>query len=179
LVYLDYLTGLYNRRAFEKLLEQTLLQVARAGGSVGLVMIDGNGFKRINDVYGHEVGDKTICFLAEQLRRVIRHADVVARLGGDEFAVILFNPGEQGVYALAKRIREILAEAFQTVPRGVQEISVSIGGTFRVFGQDSHLDQKAMALELLKEADQALYHAKERKAVETTPFFLFERPDQE
>jgi len=84
----DQLTGLPNRRLFEDRLTQALQHSERTGTRMALIMIDLNGFKRINDSLGHEVGDRLLQHIAQALRHVIRTGDVLARLGGDEFIII-------------------------------------------------------------------------------------------
>lgn len=85
----DYLSGLPNRRLFEDRLEMALRQADRHQTKVGLIMIDGQNFKQINDTYGHEMGDEIIKQLARRLELAVREGDTVARLGGDEFAIVL------------------------------------------------------------------------------------------
>ncbi|WP_162299681.1 GGDEF domain-containing protein [Marinospirillum perlucidum] len=102
----DTLTGLYNRRRMYQLAEQELARVHRNGGSLGLVLIDLDHFKQINDTYGHPTGDAVLKAFAGMLVKEIREQDVAVRMGGEEFAVILPDSDLSSAYALAERIRE-------------------------------------------------------------------------
>ena len=85
----DPLTGLANRRTFEKEMERSLSTARRHGRSHGLLLIDVDNFKSVNDRLGHTMGDKVLCHISSLLRQNIRATDIAARLGGDEFCVIL------------------------------------------------------------------------------------------
>ena len=85
----DPLTGLWNHRAFHERLRNELVRASSERGSVALVMLDLDDFKRVNDVYGHAVGDQVLAELADELRAAVRQADDVCRIGGEEFAIIL------------------------------------------------------------------------------------------
>ena len=87
----DDLTGLPNRRLFDDRLAQAILQGTRTGGKTGLFLLDLNGFKNINDSFGHQAGDELLCAISENLTRVLRSSDTLARIGGDEFAIIVSN----------------------------------------------------------------------------------------
>src|SRR6185503_3765627 len=86
----------------------------RSGGGLAAMMLDLDGFKKINDTYGHAVGDQLLCGVAQRLRGVLRDSDTVGRLGGDEFVVIL-EDGSPGIDSamVAERIRVVLAEPFE------------------------------------------------------------------
>lgn len=85
----DPLTGLPNRRLFDDRLSQAMLQAARMHSRVGFFMLDLNGFKEVNDRFGHEAGDEVLCQVSRNLRSAIRSSDTLARIGGDEFAIIV------------------------------------------------------------------------------------------
>jgi len=104
----DALTGLYNHRAFHDRLRQALLQASAAHDTVALVMLDLDDFKKVNDVYGHGVGDQLLHQVADVLRASVRTTDVVCRVGGEEFAVILPSGDLRSSTALAQRIGEQL-----------------------------------------------------------------------
>ena len=87
----DDLTGLPNRRLFDDRLSQALLQGTRTGARTGLIMLDLNGFKLVNDSLGHTAGDELLCTVTENLTRMLRSSDTLARVGGDEFAIIVSN----------------------------------------------------------------------------------------
>jgi diguanylate cyclase (GGDEF)-like protein len=106
----DALTGLYNHRAFHDRLRQELLRASAAKGTVALVMLDLDDFKKVNDVYGHGIGDHLLQQVADVLRGSVRGSDVVCRVGGEEFAVILPAGDIRSSTALAERIGEELAK---------------------------------------------------------------------
>ena len=120
----DSLTGLFNHRYFHERLRLELTRASGAHAGVGLVMMDIDDFKKVNDVYGHAIGDQVLAELAEQLRRAVRGTDVVCRIGGEEFAVIV--PAGEGAHALAlaNRLALRLAQVEFDVTGG---IAVSIG----------------------------------------------------
>ncbi len=120
----DSLTGLYNHRYFHERLRRELTRAASEHEHVVLVMMDIDDFKKVNDVFGHAVGDDVLAELADHLRATVRATDVVCRIGGEEFAVILPGSDEAQAVALATRLAKRLDEiAFDLAGR----ISVSIG----------------------------------------------------
>jgi len=104
----DALTGLYNHRAFHDRLRQALMRASAEHGTVALVMLDLDDFKKVNDIYGHGIGDQFIQLVAEVLRATVRASDVVCRVGGEEFGVILPSGDLRSSVALAERIGEAL-----------------------------------------------------------------------
>jgi diguanylate cyclase (GGDEF)-like protein len=148
----DYLTGLYNRREFERRLEAEIRRTARHGGEVALVLLDADDFKYCNDSYGHQAGDQVLQALAARVGAVIRSEDTAARYGGDEFAVVLPQTNVAGACAAAEKIqRELQQLCFGWADDGWQ-LSVSIGVA-------SSEDELSSSL-LLQKADRALYQAK-------------------
>jgi diguanylate cyclase (GGDEF)-like protein len=117
----DLLTGLYNRRCFEDLLAQAVGQARRYGWSFSLVLLDLDGFKRINDRHGHAAGDALLSRIGEELRLVLRRGDIAARFGGDELALILAATTADEVPLLIERLREGLSTGLAS------EVSFSIG----------------------------------------------------
>src|SRR5688500_13154085 len=148
----DSLTGLYNHRYFHERLRRELTRGSSAHESVGLVMMDIDDFKKVNDVYGHGVGDQMLAGLADELRAAVRSTDVVCRIGGEEFAVIV--PAGQAKHALA--LATPLTQRPDLVEiEGAGRISVSIG--------ISHgPEQAANARELIACAEAAMMTAKAR-----------------
>ena len=142
----DQLTGLANRRAFDEGLDEAIARAARSGEPVGLLVIDLDDLKRINDDGGHTAGDQALCDAAAALRASVRAGDLPCRLGGDEFAVVL--PGADAASALlvAERAQRALAEA--------------TGGRSTFSGGIS-IDVSATPHELYREADRAAYRAKQ------------------
>jgi len=120
----DSLTGLYNHRSFHERLRRELTRASAAHETVGVVMLDIDDFKKINDVYGHAVGDQILAELADQLRLTVRGSDVVCRIGGEEFAVIVPSTDVVSTLALATRLAERL-EHVDFLLAG--KVSVSVG----------------------------------------------------
>lgn len=152
----DDLTGLYNRRGFLTCAEQQL-RIARRQGKDALVMyIDMNGFKQINDNFGHSVGDRALIAVGHLLRKTVRECDVVARIGGDEFTILALDANSHGARAIQYRIERglitINTEGTFPVP-----LSLTTGFT-RVRPSDT-----AELTELLARADSLLCHRKRRR----------------
>lgn len=153
--YLDPGTGLPNRFLFFDRLKVALQQADRAGGKVGLMFLDLDRFKLINDTLGHPVGDELIKSVAQRLESVVCKSDTIARLGGDEFTIlvnILKEPEE--VIQLARRIMEAMAKPFQ-LQRHELHISASIGIGF-------YPDDAPDAEKLVQRSDMAMYQAKQK-----------------
>jgi diguanylate cyclase (GGDEF)-like protein len=120
----DSLTSLYNHRYFHENLRAELTRASRNRGSVALLMLDIDDFKKVNDIYGHGVGDQVLRELAEQLKAAVRGSDVVCRLGGEEFGVVMGSCGARDAIGLAKRLTERLTE-IEFGPAG--KITISVG----------------------------------------------------
>jgi len=149
----DSLTGLFNRREFERMLESESERSVRFRLPVGLAMIDVDHFKAINDAHGHPVGDKVLRELAGWLVTVLRSVDRVARFGGDEFAVLLVQTDAAGARAAAQRVCDTIAhELFWVAEDRSLKITVSIG----VAAWSMNTDATGM----IAAADAALYAAK-------------------
>jgi diguanylate cyclase (GGDEF)-like protein len=121
----DSLTGLYNHRYFHERLRRELTQASSAHENVGLVMLDIDDFKRVNDVYGHAVGDQILAELADHLRATVRGSDVVCRIGGEEFAVIVPSTDAASTVALGTRLGQRL-EAAEFMLAGRVTLSIGI-----------------------------------------------------
>ena len=153
----DALTGLPNRSYFQDFLSHALARAQRDRAQVSLLFIDLDRFKHINDSQGHEVGDQVLRIVAARLEEQLRADDFVARLGGDEFAVILSHPpASRAAARVARKLLDSLAESFRLGPRRYA-IGASIG--ISVYPDDG-LD----AATLLRQADLAMYQAKERRS---------------
>jgi len=124
LAHTDSLTGLYNHRFFHERLNAELARAVRSSDLVALMMLDIDDFKRLNDIYGHGVGDDVLAGLSEILRDMVRASDIVCRLGGEEFAIILPSNGVLEAQGLSLRLRERLGHT-TFAPAGA--ITVSIG----------------------------------------------------
>ena len=146
----DSLTGLANRGLITERIGQAL---ARSGGTsvVGVLFLDLDDFKIVNDSYGHEYGDRLLLAVAERLTATLRPGDVAARIGGDEFAALVIAPSSTAIEAVASRIVSVLAEPFTIGDRIVSGLA-SIGVATSEDGADGQ--------DLLRQADLALYVAK-------------------
>jgi two-component system, cell cycle response regulator len=152
LAHSDALTGLANRTAFGDLLERSLLQAKRQGSRLGLMYIDLDGFKAVNDEHGHDAGDALLKEVATRIRGCLREYDLAARLGGDEFAALATDLTALELEGLAERIaREISAPV--ELESAVARVSASIG--IAQFPEDA-----GAATRLLRLADEAMYAAK-------------------
>jgi diguanylate cyclase (GGDEF)-like protein/PAS domain S-box-containing protein len=150
----DALTALPNRRVFDDRLDHAVRRTARTGEGVALLFIDLDGFKRINDTYGHDAGDAVLQTIASRLSSCIRAGDSLCRLGGDEFAVIL-EGGEPLVDA--RRVSERIVEACgRTLTIGKLTVHLSASVGIAIHGRDG-----GDARTLLKSADRAMYAAKQ------------------
>ena len=155
LAFHDPLTDLPNRRQFDDALKAAALAPPRAGASHGILMLDLNGFKRINDVFGHAAGDEVLIHVGRQISKAVREGDLVARLGGDEFAVLATHlPSEETATSLALRIMANLEDALST-SSGNHTVGAAIG--IALTPQDG-----SSPAELMRKADIALYRAKEQ-----------------
>ncbi len=154
LVITDSLTGLANRLRLRTALAQAVDRNRRVGVPVGVLLIDLDGFKEINDTYGHEVGDQMLVSFAEVLRRSVRSADIPARLGGDEFAVVLPRITDAGeATRVAQRILDECRRPLTLSGHAVR-LRASIGVSVTEPADDCGPDA------LLHRADQAMYAAK-------------------
>ncbi len=152
----DPLTGLPNRSYFQDFLSHTLARAAREKAQVSLLFIDLDRFKHINDTQGHEVGDQVLRIVAGRLDEQLRAEDFVARLGGDEFAVVLMHPPtSRAASRVAAKLINALSESFKIEQRRYA-IGASVGiSVFPDDGQDANT--------LLRQADLAMYQAKQRR----------------
>lgn len=155
----DPLTGLGNRARFERMLEAAIKVAEKSGRQVALLYLDCNGFKSINDTYGHDVGDMVICTIAERLKRSIREKDRVFRLGGDEFAVVLDNLSSlEAVDRVSARIRTNMKEPVILALKVEQSLELSIGvATYPEDGETPRL--------LVRVADRRMYREKRGEVV--------------
>jgi diguanylate cyclase (GGDEF)-like protein len=158
----DEVTGLYNRRFFNLRLEEELSRYRRFNHPVSVVLADLDGFKAVNDEFGHTVGDDTLRDVAQILMKHSRGINVVSRYGGDEFAVLLVETSKAGARLYADRIREVVAK----YPFSHGKVVTSS------FGVASLPDDEAgTAEDLFRAADEALYAAKRagKNQVAATP----------
>ncbi|MCU1381145.1 MAG: diguanylate cyclase domain protein, partial [Acidimicrobiales bacterium] len=150
----DQLTGLPNRAALTERLHDALSAARRRDSSVSLVYCDLDGFKSVNDRYGHLAGDHVLRRTADRLLTATRAGDTVARMGGDEFVILVEDGEARSLRALLTRIREALSAPIE-LPTG-EEVSISLTAGAATADGGSDVD------DLLGRADAAMYAAKDR-----------------
>jgi len=150
----DALTGLPNRTLLSDRMHQAMSLARRHGQPLAVAYLDLDGFKTVNDLHGHEMGDKLLVALAKRMRQALREVDTLARLGGDEFVAVLFDLADMA--SCEPILTRLLASAAQPVMVGefVLQVSASLGVSFFPQSEDIDADQ------LLRQADQAMYQAK-------------------
>ena len=147
----DDVTGLYNRRFFSLRLEEEISRFRRFNHPVSVVLLDLDGFKGVNDEFGHAVGDETLREIAQILMKHSRGINVVSRYGGDEFAILLVETSKAGARLYADRIRQVVA----TFPFSHGK---NVTASFGVASLPD--DEAATSEDLFRAADEALYAAK-------------------
>ncbi|MGB3388800.1 MAG: GGDEF domain-containing protein [Pseudaminobacter sp.] len=148
----DALTGMQNRRYFDDALKEYLHEFRRIDKPVGLMILDLDHFKQVNDTHGHDIGDEVLRAVANCLKDMTRYHDVVARLGGEEFAVVAPNMDGDMLIKLAERIRRGIAAT--TVLSGNIRLKITASVGLAVW------DKRESAEEFFRRADKHLYHAK-------------------
>ncbi|MFT7004181.1 MAG: two-component system cell cycle response regulator [Sulfurimonas sp.] len=150
----DAMTGLYNRRFLEEVIDKIMHQASRSKETYSVMMIDVDFFKKVNDTYGHDTGDKVIVEIGKLLRDNIRESDLAIRYGGEEFVVMLHNASEEGTQEIAQKIHDIFGSLSFDVGSGeTLKKTLSIG--ISKFPEDGNTIWKC-----IKFADTALYVAK-------------------
>jgi diguanylate cyclase (GGDEF)-like protein len=150
----DALTGLFNRAMFTHRLNQALAQAERHGRRLAVLFVDLDGFKLINDTYGHDAGDAVLSDLARRLHRSMREGDTLGRLGGDEFVLLIESyHDESQLLDVARKVVETVAQPF-AVGDGTHVVTASVG--IAAFPEDARSAQ-----ELINCADRAMYDAKQ------------------
>lgn len=150
----DKLTGLYNRRWFDKMLEQEYERSNRSDNPLTILLVDVDHFKSINDRYGHLTGDQVLMQLSRVLYRGVRTMDLLARMGGEEFAVILPETTQQGAADVAERIRDLVEKNifFDLDGERMDRVTISIGIAEKKLLETPN--------DLIAKGDRALYLAK-------------------
>ncbi|MEW6113885.1 MAG: diguanylate cyclase, partial [Thermodesulfobacteriota bacterium] len=151
----DALTGLWNRRSIMRALETELARAEREDAEVGVIMADLDHFKRINDTFGHIAGDAVLVEVAARFTRNARPYDVIGRYGGEEFLIVCPGCDLDSCGGLAERLRQALSESPVTTQEATINVTMSFGVSARP-GKDTRNAEL-----IIKEADQALYRAKE------------------
>jgi diguanylate cyclase (GGDEF)-like protein len=166
----DGLTGLTNHRTFQDRFADVLERGARHGLEAAMLLCDVDHFKKVNDTYGHPVGDEVLRRVARVLQEVARKIDITARYGGEEFAVVLDNADIDQARAVGDRMRQEVAKLELQSDKGPFKVTMSVGvASFPADGADR--------AQLIEHADHALYYAKEsgRNRVVTYPEFCAAR----
>lgn len=148
----DSLTGLQNRRYFDDTLNEYMREFAAIGKPIGIIIVDLDFFKRINDTYGHDNGDLVLRAVSICLQQQVRGHDILARLGGEEFAIVFPNVDEFSLAQLAERVRSAIEQIHLVLDGERVAISASIGGAL--------WDRMENMSSLVKRADKHLYAAK-------------------
>jgi diguanylate cyclase (GGDEF)-like protein len=149
----DYLTGLYNRRYFFSVMQEYVEDAKESGEKFAVAMLDIDHFKKVNDTYGHDAGDKVIVTLADILRSSTNPSDVVARFGGEEFCIVLKNINRYSALDILERIRTTVESYSVEVQKDVFiNFTISIGAV--IHKEEDDLEES------INEADMCLYKAK-------------------
>ena len=148
----DSLTGLWNRGYFMELANREMLRNIRSSETCSLLLVDVDYFKKVNDNYGHDVGDKVLVKLAEILTGSVREIDVVARIGGEEFVVLLPQTCRDDAFIVAERISDNVRKT--VIEAGHDRLSITVSMGLSGFSEEDDLDR------IMKHADIALYAAK-------------------
>jgi diguanylate cyclase (GGDEF)-like protein len=176
---IDELTGAYNRRFLEEALAKLVVPDDRRRGQVlSLMVIDLDHFKKVNDTYGHQVGDLVLKTVAQTLHRTLKESDVLARYGGEEFVVVLPRTDTAGAVAVAERLRIAVAglSLRKLAPVAPERVTISVGvATYPIHA--------TTVAELIRTADEALYQSKSqgRNRVTCAPDSLevaYRKPDE-
>jgi diguanylate cyclase (GGDEF)-like protein len=160
----DSLTGLYLRDAFFHRLEDEYTRAKRYAAPFGLLMLDLDGFKEINDRHGHAAGDRYLRAAGAVIKERLRGADLACRYGGDEFCILLPETDLDGAKAIAERIRQAVSGLVVAIDGAALRATVSVG--VASYPEHDTGDLKA----LLLRSDQALYHAKRSGRDRVAPF---------
>jgi diguanylate cyclase (GGDEF)-like protein len=151
----DYLTGVANRAQFDRALESEMAHAGRTGEPFSVMCLDLDGFKDINDGYGHPAGDEVLCEVARRLQELLRIEDTLSRIGGDEFGMVIREGAPSTAYALSQRINQAMAAPVLLSTGHQVKVGVSIG-------MASYTDGIESPYSLLAQADSELYLAKHR-----------------
>jgi len=153
---IDYLTNTFNRRSFERALKETFEEYKKRRALFSLVLIDLDGFKRVNDLYGHSAGDLVLRRIAYILRQNLRAKDILARWGGDEFAILMPGMRKEQAIAVAERLKRAV-EDLEIIVEG-EKVSLSFS-----YGVVEAEDRFSSVEEMVKEADNLMYQHKKSK----------------
>jgi len=149
----DELTGLYNRRFVSRTEDLIIKNARRSGNKLGILMCDIDFFKKVNDTYGHDVGDEVLKNVAKIMTKSVRESDVVVRFGGEEFLIFLINADKKNSFEIAENIRKRVESSSIKINGTSINVTISIGVS-EFSGNDNNFDKA------IKLADLALYKAK-------------------
>ena len=149
---LDPLTQLGNRLHLEMHVQSSLSKMRRYGWAFGVLFIDVDGFKKINDHHGHDVGDRTLKMVAATMSNSLRSSDFLGRWGGDEFLAIVLNVGPDQLLAIGNKLRALVEHSTISIGGTLERVTVSVGAT--PADADDTMDT------LLKRADNLMYRSK-------------------
>ena len=150
----DYLTGLYNRRYFDEKAKKALLKSTKKNSLMSLIVLDIDYFKKINDTFGHAIGDEVIKSLAELLKDNTRKEDIISRFGGEEFVVLLPNTSKEEAFDIAEKLRhKVETTKLNIYDKQFVKFTISLG-------IDESNNNSSNISEIINNADMALYEAK-------------------
>jgi diguanylate cyclase (GGDEF)-like protein len=150
---IDGLTQIYNRKHWQESLEQEHAKALRHDNNLSLIMFDLDHFKKLNDTYGHQGGDKVLIEISKTVKSLLRMGDIFGRYGGEEFAIVLPETNDKGAMELAERICKVLAKTPLSFKENKVNVSVSIGVS-------TLTDPTSTYEDMIANADLALYQAK-------------------
>ncbi|NOR24364.1 MAG: HDOD domain-containing protein [Desulforhopalus sp.] len=155
---IDGLTGVYNHRYFQNILDQEINRAERHNTSLSIILIDIDHFKKVNDTYGHQVGDFILTEFAKTIKEHIRQYDILARYGGEEFVVILPETNTEDALVVGEKLRSIIEQTPFQDNRETYHVTASFGQACSKPAVEDNFDKNG----LINQADQALYEAKEK-----------------
>lgn len=175
---IDPLTGCYNRREFEEQIKKNIANAKRVQSTLSLLMFDIDHFKRVNDTYGHQVGDTVLKIVSKVVKNSIRTGDILSRYGGEEFIVILPSTSKLDAIELADRLRKKIENQIISTDAGVVNITASFG-IASLSSSCERADADDM-LNLIEDADSMMYKAKlnGRNTVMPSLIQLCQSPEQ-
>lgn len=169
----DQLTGLPNRRTLFKTLKKAMKDVQQQGWLLAVIIMDLDGFKAINDTYGHEAGDLVLRHFSQRMKSSLRRTDFMARLGGDEFVLLLEHcTSIQEVRIMLEKIREIVRTPMDGIDVSIVSLDLSAG----VYLYRMSHDSTNTIAEIIRKADRALYESKHNKANRSSFWTMYHEP---